>query len=200
MLLYTALTRARNRIFLVEMEEHGKLTKTKTGTSLAKFAFRRLKDLELIKIVTFINEGRVEMTAAEHKARGVLLVTQARELARNNAPTTYVKEKFEEAADRFRPDKGNDIVLLEQCNKHKDAVLLKRSLIEILKKNFFDEKHGTYRMEGRFGDVLEFEQGCSKFFGMCVGDSFLSDEIPELRRLIEEVFTGAPYEVRFYDM
>jgi len=54
-------------------------------------------------------------------------------------------------------------------------------------------------MEGRFGDVLEFEQGCSKFFGMCVGDSFLSDEIPELRRLIEEVFTGTPYEVRFYD-
>lgn len=79
MMLYTAITRARNVLYLIEVGN----TKSKGG-SLSEFAFRRLKDLKLAESVSRINEGQVEMTPAEHKARGVLLVTRAINMVRNH--------------------------------------------------------------------------------------------------------------------
>ena len=44
--------------------------------SLADFAFRTFEDLGLAKPIHKIDEGSVELTAAQHKARGVLYVTE----------------------------------------------------------------------------------------------------------------------------
>lgn len=53
----------------------------KQKSGLADFAFRRFADLGLAKSVCAIDEGQVEMSPAQHKARGVLYVTQvSREL------------------------------------------------------------------------------------------------------------------------
>jgi len=74
MMVYTALTRARNHLYLIEVESIQTGKKQKRG--LAGFAFRRFGELGLAKSVVSIDEGQVEMTAAQHKARGVLYVTQ----------------------------------------------------------------------------------------------------------------------------
>lgn len=207
MLLYTALTRARNHLYLIEIQELSARNGSNrgkgraAGVGLDDFAFRRLKDLDLMKIVTSVHEGSVEMTPAQHKARGVLLVTQAINLSRKTSGAAVseanVKEKFLEAADRFSADKGNDKELLDQCLKHMNAVLLKRALTETIEKKFFDRKKGNYVLEGRFAEVLRLEQDLSKFFSLCVGDSFLIDEITSIRALMEDLFTGTPFEIRF---
>ena len=74
MMVYTALTRARNHLYLIEVDSIQTGKKQKRG--LAGFAFRRFGELGLAKSVLSIDEGQVEMTAAQHKARGVLYVTQ----------------------------------------------------------------------------------------------------------------------------
>jgi superfamily I DNA/RNA helicase len=198
MLLYTAITRARNHLYLIEVKElDRKRSKRSAGVDLDDFAFRRFKDLDLM-IVKSINEGYVEMTPAQHKARGVLLVTQAINLSRSpTTASTTVKERFLAAADRFRPDKGDDKELLDQCLKHMDAVLLKRSLIETVKRKFFVPLSGKYDLTGRFADILTLEQDCDRFFRLCIGDSFLGDEMSDVRALMEDLFAGTPYEVRF---
>jgi hypothetical protein len=48
--------------------------------------------------------------------------------------------------------------------------------------------------------VLRFDVECSKFFTMCVGDSFLADEIGGLRAFIEDLFADTPYEMRFHEV
>lgn len=195
MLLYTALTRARNRLYIIEVQELSQKRRG-NGVRLEDFAMRRFKDLGLIKAVTSIKDGFVEMTPQEHKARGVLLVTQAIGLSRSSANSdSVVRDKFLEAVERFRPDKGNDKELLDQCQKHMESMLLKRSLIRTAKK--FVGPAGTYALQGRFTDVLNFWQRCGEYFDMCVGDSFLAEEIREIRALVEDIFTGTPYEARF---
>jgi ATP-dependent exoDNAse (exonuclease V) beta subunit len=140
MLLYTALTRARNHLYLIEINEHTALTRARnhlylieinefgaqnglgrsrgrtTSTAcvgLDDFAFLRLKDLDLLKIIKSIHEGFVEMTPAQHKTRGVLLVTQTINLSRAKSSgsaisDSSIKTKVFEAADRLSVDKGND--------------------------------------------------------------------------------------------
>jgi hypothetical protein len=200
MLLYTALTRARNRLYIIEIEESGQI-RNRGSVGLEAFAFRRLKDLDLIKMVNYIDEGLVDMTPQQHKARGVLLVNEAIDLSRKYGGQVDVKKRFIDAEARFRHDKGNDRELLDQCHKHMEIVLLKHSLIETMKKMFFDPSRmtgrGEYSLEGRFADVLSFKQGCSEFFSMCICDSFLAEEISELRALVEDLFAGTPYEVHF---
>jgi hypothetical protein len=173
MMLYTALTRARNHLYLIELENTGK--GKKQGKPLAQFAFRRLKDLRLTKQVSFIKEGHVEMTPAEHKARGVLYVTQALNMSRNMEPFSNVKNKFTEAMSRFAPDKGNDKELLDKCEKHLDALTQMHSILKFAKENFL--RGGGYNLEGRFAEVLEFEQMASEFFSQFLCDSFLVAEI-----------------------
>ena len=65
MVLYTALTRARNQLYLIESDDFsgGKLKKKRRGVLLADFALRCLSDLSLTKSVTQIDEGALEMTA-----------------------------------------------------------------------------------------------------------------------------------------
>ena len=69
---------------MIEVEKFGKGKKQK-GVCLADFAFRRFADLGLAKSVKFIDEGHVEMTAAQHKARGVLYVTRV-----SHQPTLFI--------------------------------------------------------------------------------------------------------------
>jgi hypothetical protein len=59
----------RIKVYLIEVENSGK-------RNLSDFAFRRLVDLGLAKSAASIKEGDNEMTSAQHKARGVLYVTQ----------------------------------------------------------------------------------------------------------------------------
>ena len=174
MMLYTALTRARNHLYLIEVENTGGKGK-KQGKPLAQYAFRRLTDLGLAKSVSFIREGHVEMTPAQHKARGVLYVTQALNMSRNMEPVSSVKEKFLEAMNRFGPDKGNDKDLLDKCEKHLDAVMQMRNIMRFAKDEFLND--GEYNLEGRFAEVLEFEQRASRFFSLFLCDSFLVAEV-----------------------
>ena len=193
MMLYTAITRARNVLYLIETGN----AKSKGG-SLSEFAFRRLKDLKLAESVSSINEGHVEMTPAEHKARGVLLVTRAINMVRNHENIGLVRERFLEAIERFEPTKGNDAELRDQAQRHLDAVLEKYTLTSQIKEKFY--ARGEYVLEGRFADVVEFEKKAARFFTSFCGDPFLVDDVQEMRSLIEEVFLGSPYETRFADV
>ncbi|CAB9526011.1 Tetratricopeptide repeat and ankyrin repeat containing 1 [Seminavis robusta] len=82
---YTAITRARNRLYLIEVGGGGR--------GLGDYAFRCLTDksLALAERVEFIDEGFKEMTPQQHKARGVQLVTQAFSLSREKKPFPQVK-------------------------------------------------------------------------------------------------------------
>lgn len=115
------------------------------------------------------------MTPAQHKARGVLYVTQALNMKRDNQSLSYVKEKFEEARKKFQPDKGNDKDLLDKCEKHCKAVAQVYNLKRFVQHNFMPDR--CYNLEGRFTEVLDFEQQVSAFFSEFLGDSFLVEEI-----------------------
>lgn len=198
MMLYTAITRARAHLYVVEVEglgTNGDRKKTKNGTSLDEFAFRQLKDLRLLKVVTSIDEGEIDMTPQQHKARGVLIVVQAITMGRSAANAEAVRKKFGEAAERFQPDRGNDQHLLEQCNKHLQVFGMKQSLKEQVKTKFF--RNGAYDLNGGFRAILKFEEDAIKFSQLCANDSFLIDEVQEIRLLIQELFSGTPYEGRF---
>jgi hypothetical protein len=173
MMLYTALTRARNHLYLIEIENTDK--GKRQGQSLAQFAFRRLKDLGLAKPVEFIKEGHVEMTPAEHKARGILYVTTALNMTRNKEPFSTVKDKLLEAMSRFAPDKGNDKDLLDKCEKHLNALTDMNRLLKFAKENFL--RGGKYDLQDRFVEVLEFECMASDFFSRFLCDSFLAAEV-----------------------
>ena len=53
-----------------------KLATSKNFTPLVDEAFRILRELSLAKTVKYIDGGEVEMSPSQHKARGVLFVTQ----------------------------------------------------------------------------------------------------------------------------
>ena len=198
MKLYTALTRARNQLYLIEVADQ---TKSKRkGTSLADFAFRRLSELKLAKKVDSIDEGQIEMSPAQHKARGVLLVTQALNMNRNQVELGDVKEKFRHAKDRFSPDMGNDKELFDKCEKHLNAIEQTNKLKRIARDSFFVEKKHRYCLENRFSEVLAFERDLGQFFAAFLCDPFMAEEVAEVRKLVEEVFFGTPYEVRLRDI
>jgi exonuclease VII small subunit len=169
---------------------------------LADFAFHCLKhpQLSLIKTVHKIDEGRVEMTPQEYKARGVLMVTQAINFSRGSESISECREKFEEARKRFLPAYGDDKELYDQVSKHLEAVILKVNLIDTMKTKFFDRQSGAYNLECQFSEVLKFEDNLVKFFGLVVWDTFLIDEFHEIIGLVEEMFQGTPYEIRFGEL
>jgi ATP-dependent exoDNAse (exonuclease V) beta subunit len=79
---YTAITRARNQLYLIEANDYeddevesgpkGKQSRKKwtvknKGSSLADYAFRKFAELSLTKAVQRVAEGQAEMTSAQHK-------------------------------------------------------------------------------------------------------------------------------------
>ena len=63
------------------------------------------------------------------------------------------------------------------------------------KENFL--KKGEWNLEGLFDEVLQFEQKASHFISQFLYDSFLSEEIRDVRCLLQEIFEGTPYESHF---
>ena len=59
MLLYTALTRARNKLYLIEFEDDG-IRRKKGEKGIADYVYRHLEQLDggLVKRVTQIDEGK----------------------------------------------------------------------------------------------------------------------------------------------
>ena len=198
MMLYTALTRARDQLYIIEPEDCRKTT-TKKGVGLAAFAFRRFVENNLAKEVLFINEGYAEMTPSQHKARGILLMNTGLSMLRNHDPISLVKEKILEAKKRFRPGQGNDMELLDKCEKHLDCIMSKWTIMQYAKTEFYEDK-GGYNLESKFTEVVKFEEMVSTFFSKFVCDSFMVEEVTEVRRLMEEIFMGTPYAHRFQDV
>mmetsp|Transcript_14130 Transcript_14130/g.25603 ORF Transcript_14130/g.25603 Transcript_14130/m.25603 type:complete len:167 (+) Transcript_14130:239-739(+) len=91
-----------------------------------------------------------------------------------------IKTKFLEAADRLSVDKGNDKEQLDQCLKHMEVVLLKRSLRDNVEIKFFDRSKGKSNLRNRFADILLLEKVLIKFFSLCIGDIFFVNEIPSI--------------------
>ena len=170
-----------------------KLAKGKRSVPLLDEASRRFSELSLAKRVDYINEGTAQMSSAQHKARAVLLVTQALQLS-----TYYdMKEKFNEAIQRFGPDKGNDFDLLKKAKRHLRAIELKHNLTQLVFKYFV--AHNNYNLESKFAEVLNVEGHLLDFASRFLGDPFLSREMKEVKCLVEEVFVGTLYEFRFAD-
>lgn len=90
-------------------------------------------------------------------------------MSRNHEATDKVKEKFEEAAERFQPDKGNDKELLDQCNKHLSAFSKQRALTETMKAKFFDKVRGEWDLKGKLKDILDFETRVAEFVQLFPG-------------------------------
>jgi len=188
-------------VFLIEANEiSGKIRKKskKSKGRLADFACRKLSELKLAKVVTCIDAGQTEMSAAQHKARGVLLVTQALSMIAANEPFDIVRKKFLEAEDRFAPSTGNDRPLLRQCQRHLEALDRKRDIMRYAKANWF--VRGKYNLDGRFEEVTEFGTSLADFFSKFSGDPFLVEEVKDVQSLVEEIFTDTPYDFRFRDV
>ena len=205
-MLYTALTRSRNQLYFIEAEEYDfddvtfkrlKTVKKCDRGNLAGYAFWRFTYLSLADAVNCINEGQVEMTPAQHKARGVEFVTQALNMMADHEPFPNVRRKLEEAIVRFGPSMGNDNTLLTQCKKHLKALELKQDIKQYARKHFFICGKRGYCMKGLFAEVIHFEELLSSFFSACLGDSFLLEVVTEIRCLVQDVFVGTPYETRF---
>ena len=127
-----------------------------------------------------------------------LVNDQALMMSRNNELIGNVQEKFLEAKQRFLPDKGNDQDLLDKVNKHLSAYLMKQNIMRFVKVNFVD--NGAYNLEGKFAEVIQFEEKVSKFFSEYLGDSFLMEEVHDVRCLFEELFESTPYEEHFKEV
>ena len=112
-------------------------------------------------------------------------------------PFSCVRSKFLEAQERFSPEKGNDVTLLKQCEKHLEALEMKREIKTYARDTFFVKNKGYYDLDGLFAEVLIFEEKLSVFFSKFVGDSFVVEEVTEVRRLLQDVIRGTPYEFRF---
>jgi len=198
MMLYTALTRARDQLYIIESEDCRKMT-TKKGAGLVAFAFRRFVERNLAKEVQFIDEGFVEMTPSQHKARGITLMNTGLSMLRNHDSISLVKDKILEAKKRFQPSRGNDMELLDKCEKHLDCIMTKWTIMQYAKTEFYKEKVG-YNLESKFSEVVRFEEMLGHFFSKFVCDSFMLEEAIEVRQLMEEIFLGTPYAVRFQDV
>ena len=192
MLLYTAITRARNKLYFIEVGELGR--KNAKGID----AYRRLEELKLAKYVTKIDTGKIEITPAEHKARGVANVVQAVGLSREGKPLSAITAKLNEAIAKFAPDKANDSELYEKTKKHLRCVKEKARLVRYVKEEL-KKDGGGYDLRNKFGKVMEFEKLTGEFMARYLGDSFLVEEVERVVRLVEEVLSGSPYEIRMND-
>lgn len=56
-----------------------------------------------------------------------------------------------------------------------------------------------YELRNKFGKVMEFEKLTGEFMRRYLGDSFLVEEVERVVRLVEEVLSGSPYEIRMND-
>mmetsp|Transcript_29966 Transcript_29966/g.63551 ORF Transcript_29966/g.63551 Transcript_29966/m.63551 type:complete len:211 (-) Transcript_29966:341-973(-) len=200
MMLYTALTRARHHLYIIEDEESGMAQRRGKGLGLGDSAFRLLKQLHLVKRVNSIDGGEIEMTPLEHNARGVLLVNTAIALSNKGATNEEVIAKFQEAADRFSPENGCDAGLSYQCEKHLQAILTKRLLIQELKNNFFSGERGVYLLAGKFTQILAFETKAAEFVQKYLDDTFVMDEVRQLAVVLEDVFYSTQYWLHFKDI
>ena len=135
------------------------------------------------------------MTPQQHKARGVLMVTQAFTMRRENQSFAAVQAKLEEARARFAPENGNDDQLWTLCTKHMDAMDSMRKLRGTIDTKFFDAKHGVWNLQGLFLDPLRFETDLEEFFAKC--DSFLLEEAQDIVSLVRQMTRGTRYEARF---
>lgn len=143
--------------------------------------------------------GFVEMSPAEHKTRGISLIVQALELHRENKSISLVKDKLLDASSRFLPSKGNDRDLLAKCNKHLECIMTSYKISRFAKTNFHSDGVGD-KLAGKFNQVLEFEDMACKFFSRFLCDPFMVEEVTQVRRLMEDIFVGTAYEVRFVDI
>ena len=194
MLLYTALTRARNRLYLIEFDEEHKIPRKKGEKGLADYAYRHLEYIDngLVKIVEQIDEGKKEMTPQQHKARGVLLVTQAISIARNSSSVTEIRKRFEQARIRFTPAFGNDADLHGLVSEHMEATLLKVKLRLQIENVFFDGVNGSYNLEKKFPQVLAFQHDLVKYMNHAAWNTFMTDDFHEIISLVEEMVFGTP--------
>lgn len=96
-------------------------------------------------------------------------------MSRNNDLVGNVKEKFLDAKQRFIPERGNDQDLLDKCTKHLRAYDRKQNIMRFVKENLVVD--GAYDLEGKFAQVLEFEEKLSAFFSENLGDPFLLEEV-----------------------
>lgn len=195
MLFYTALTRARNRLYLIEFEEEHKIPRKKGEKGLTNFAYRHLEQLDdgLVKIVQQIDGGKKEMTPQQHKARGVLLVTQAISIARISSSMTEIRKRFEQALKRFTPALGNDADLHGLASEHMEATLLKVKLRRQIENVFFDDVTGSYNLDEKFPQVLAFEHDLVKYMSHATWNTFMTDDFHEIISLVEEMVFGTPY-------
>ena len=196
MALYTAITRARNQLYFIEVEDFGRGKKRKAGVPLADYALRRLSDLKLTKPVTSVDEGALEMSSAQHKARGVLLVTQAIAMSRRNEPFSTVAKKLQDAIERFSPANGNDYTLERLANRSLQCLSDKKFLIAYLREKFY----GGKKMEGLFLDVLHFREKLANFFEAYGIDSFVKFEVAEIVQIVQETFNDTPYWSSFEEV
>jgi len=196
MALYTAITRARNQLYFMEVEDFGRGKKRKAGVPLADYALRRLSDLKLTKPVTSVDEGALEMSSAQHKARGVLLVTQAISMSRRSELFSSVAKKLQDAIERFSPANGNDYALERLANRSLQCLSDKNFLIAFLREKF----SGGKKMEGLFLDVLHFQEKLANFFETYGNDSFVKFEVAEIVNLVQEVFSDTPYWSSFEEV
>ena len=74
---------------------------------------------------------------------------------------------------------------------------MKREIKTYARDTFFVKSKGCYDLVGLFAEVLIFEEKVSVFFSNYLGDSFLIEEVKEVRRLLQDIIRGTPYEVRF---
>ena len=75
---------------------------------------------------------------------------------------------------------------------------MKRDLVRDAKSKFLVK--GSYRLDGKFAEVLLFAEVVGSFLTRFSGDSFLTEEVKDVKSLVEEIFAGTPYELRFRDV
>ena len=199
MALYTAITRARNQLYFIEVDDFGSGKKRKAGVPLADYALRRLSDLQLTKPVTSVDEGALEMSSAQHKARGVLLVTQAIAMSRRKEPFSFVAKKLQDAIERFSPANGNDCALERLANRSLQCLSDKNFLMTFMREKFYVNGHSLI-MEGRFLDVLHLQEKLANYFETYGNDSFVKFEVAEIVQVVEEVFSESPYWSSFEEV
>ena len=75
---------------------------------------------------------------------------------------------------------------------------MKRDIVRDAKSKFLIK--GSYRLDNKFAEILLFAESVGSFLSRFSGDSFLTDEVRFVKSLVEEIFTGTPYELRFRDV
>ena len=127
-------------------------------------------------------------------------MTQGLSMIDAKEPFDICRKKLLEAQERFMPTTGNDIALIRQCQRHLDALESKRDLMLYARQNFFAKSSGSYRLSGKFAEVLLFAESLATFLSKFARDSFLKAEVKDVKLLVEEIFSDTPYELRFRDV